>query len=232
MVFDIIFNRRERHRIIFLGALIALLLTFGLTAIARIYTVLPLDLWFTRELQEHQWALIARFMYAISIFGYMPWSVITIPTGALIALWLAGWRAAFYLPFITGIQGLINLAIKAAIGRPRPVSNLVEVFVPEQGYSFPSGHVMFYTVFFGFLIFLVLTNVLNRRLRQLLVIVFGGLILLVGPSRIILGSHWLSDVTAAYLISTVILVFAIEFYLEYVVPAFKRHALEARDQKL
>lgn len=215
-VSTILINRQQRHRLIFIGALLSLLPIFGLTAIARIYTVLPLDVWFTRELQEHQLALLARIMYAVSIFGYTPWSAPTIIIGSLLAWRIAGWRAALYLPFITGVQGLANLAIKSAIGRPRPITDLVEVFVSEHGYSFPSGHVMFYTVFFGFLVFLVITHVTQPWLRWPLAIIFGGLILLIGPARIILGSHWLSDVTAAYLLSLIILVFAIEIYLEYV----------------
>lgn len=206
---------KDRHRLIFIGSLIALILSLVLTGVAQVYNVLALDVWFTRELQQQR-SLIVQFMYAVSIFGYTPWSAITIPVGSLIALWLAGWRAALYLPLITIVQGVINLSIKAAIGRPRPVSSLVEVFVAEQGYSFPSGHVMFYTVFFGFLVFLTLTHVTNKALRYGLVAFFGGLVLLVGPSRIILGSHWLSDVTAAYLLSLIILVFAIEFYLHYI----------------
>lgn len=207
---------KDRHRLIFIGSLIALILSLVLTGVAQVYNVLALDVWFTRELQQQQRSLVVQFMYAVSMFGYTPWSAISIAIGALIALWLAGWRAALYLTLITIVQGVINLSIKAAIGRPRPVSSLVEVFVAEQGYSFPSGHVMFYTVFFGFLVFLTLTHVTNKALRYGLVAFFGGLVLLVGPSRIILGSHWLSDVTAAYLLSLIILVFAIEFYLHYI----------------
>ncbi len=207
---------KDRHRLIFIGSLIALILSLVLTGVAQVYNVLALDVWFTRELQQQQRSLVVQFMYAVSMFGYTPWSAISIAIGALIALWLAGWRAALYLTLITIVQGVINLSIKAAIGRPRPVSSLVEVFVAEQGYSFPSGHVMFYTVFFGFLVFLTLTHVTNKVLRYGLVAFFGGLVLLVGPSRIILGSHWLSDVTAAYLLSLIILVFAIEFYLHYI----------------
>ena len=61
-------DRRRRDLLLRLGV-IAFVVVVALASIARVYTVLPLDVWFTRELQENQYALVARVMYAISIFG-------------------------------------------------------------------------------------------------------------------------------------------------------------------
>jgi membrane-associated phospholipid phosphatase len=211
-------DTRRRHRLVAVGVLIALCLAGALTLIARIYTVLPLDVWFTQELQERQWASIAPVMYGVSIFGYTPWSWLTVAVGTGLVGLLAGWRDGLYLLAITAGQGLINVAIKTSVGRPRPIYGIVEVFVAEHGFSFPSGHVMFYTVFFGFLLFLTLVRGPRNPIRWLLSATFLTLILLVGPARIVLGSHWLSDVMAAYLLSLVILVLAIEVYLNVVAP--------------
>lgn len=211
-------DERLRHRLILVGALLMLLVVASLTVVARLYTVLPFDVWVTRELQEDQWDVVARLMYAVSIFGYTPWSTVTVAVGASMVAFLLGWRDGLYLLLITVGQGLVNAAIKRAIGRPRPIDTLVEVFVPEHGFSFPSGHVMFYTVFFGFLLFLVLARMPASRARWLLGIPLAAVVLLVGPSRIILGSHWLSDVVAAYLLSLVILVTSIEGYLRFLTP--------------
>jgi len=215
----LIYNDRHRHRLIVIGALLALLVVATLAVLARLYTVLPFDVWFTRELQGHQWALVAQGMYAVSFFGFTPWSAITVGVGTLATGLLLGWRDGLYLLLITIGQGLINALIKSTIGRPRPIDTLVEVFVPAQGYSFPSGHVMFYTVFFGFLVFLALIRMPATWLRWLLIAPLAALILLVGPSRIILGAHWLSDVIAAYLLSLVLLAAAIEGYLYALAPA-------------
>ena len=154
----LIYNSQRRHRLMLAGALLALALVAALTLLARPGSVLPADLWFTQELQAHQWALVARLMYAVSIFGYPPWSALTVAFGTALVWLLLGWCDGLYLLVISAGQWLVNALIKRTVGRPRPIDTLVEVFVPEQGFSFPSGHVMFYTLFFGFLLFLVLAR--------------------------------------------------------------------------
>ncbi len=215
---ELIYNPRWRHRLLLVGGLLALLAVAALTLLASFYAVFPLDVAFTQELQEEQWALVAQLMYIVSLVGYVPWSWVAVAAATLLVGALLGWRDGLYLLLITVAQGLINGLIKRAIGRPRPIDTLVEVFVPEHGFSFPSGHVMFYTVFFGFLLFLVLTRMPAGPWRWVAGLPLAALVLLVGPSRIILGAHWLSDVLAAYLLSLVILVAAIEGYIHLLTP--------------
>jgi membrane-associated phospholipid phosphatase len=77
---------------------------------------------------------------------------------------------------------------------------------------------MFYTVFFGFLFFLAWTRLPYSLWRVVVMALTGGLILLIGPSRMYLGAHWLSDVIAAHLLGFIILAFGIEFYLRHLAP--------------
>ena len=102
--------------------------------------------------------------------------------------------------------GVVNSLVKSLIRRPRPGEDLVDVFEVLMSFSFPSGHVMFYTILFGFVCYLAYT-LLKRTLQKSLILgVFGIFILLVGVSRIYLGQHWASDVLGAYLLGGLILV--------------------------
>lgn len=99
---------------------------------------------------------------------------------------------------------LLNLLLKAAFMRPRPV------FVPPLAaagyYSFPSGHAMVSLVVFGMLAYLLILDVQNRRARILIVFAAALLVVLVGISRMYLGVHYFSDVVGGYLAGTVWLV--------------------------
>ncbi|MEI7769341.1 MAG: phosphatase PAP2 family protein, partial [Chloroflexales bacterium] len=122
------------------------------------FPVSPFDLAPTRALQAISNTRFLQFMVLVSLLGSMPWSAITVAVGVLLVSVLLGWKDGGYLLLLTAVQAVANQLIKRAVGRPRPLSTLVDVFMPVAGNSFPSGHVMFYTVFFGFLLFLALTR--------------------------------------------------------------------------
>jgi undecaprenyl-diphosphatase len=103
--------------------------------------------------------------------------------------------------------------VKDLVQRPRPTPNLVNVFATLKSYSFPSGHVMFYLGFFGFIWFLAFSLLKPSLKRILLLAFFGILVVLIGVSRIYLGEHWASDVLGSYLLGSLTLVAIIQFYL-------------------
>jgi len=109
-------------------------------------------------------------------------------------------------------SGTINSLVKGIIQRPRPGADLVDVFEVLMSFSFPSGHVMFYTILFGFSSYLLFTLLKASIWRRFILGVFGIFILLVGISRIYLGQHWASDVLGAYLLGSLILVGVILLY--------------------
>ena len=96
--------------------------------------------------------------------------------------------------------------------RPRPSADLVNVISQLRDYSFPSGHVLYFTAFLGFLVFLVYTLLKNSWWRTLLMVVLGGMVALIGLSRIYEGHHWASDVLAAYLLGSVWLTLSVYVY--------------------
>ncbi len=230
----LVHDDRYRQGVLFVVSLLAFAIVAALAAFVRLYQMLPFDLTVTREFQELQGTWFLDLMIYVSSFGYMPWSAITVTVGTVLIGILLGWKDGAFLLGATIVQGLINLGIKTAIGRTRPSTSLVDVVRQATGNSFPSGHVMFYTVFFGFLFFLAWTRLPNSLLRWLALAFTGVLVLLVGPSRIFLGAHWLSDVIAAYLMGFIVLGFTLEFYLRYhapTTPEQQEGAMHAYDEK-
>jgi membrane-associated phospholipid phosphatase len=126
------------------------------------------------------------------------------------------WReAAILVGVVLVAQALCALSAQL-VGRPRPSTELIQLRIdPEEiaGFpSFPSGHTVHYTAFFGFLGFLALTTVKPRALSWSLASVLGGLVILVGPARIYLGAHWLSDVVGGYLLGGAVLAGGVHLY--------------------
>jgi len=83
----------------------------------------------------------------------------------------------------------------------------------KTSFCYPSGHVFNYVLFGGFLLFLTLKFVKNSRWKRIVGALLSLIIVLVGPSRIYLGAHWLTDVVGAYLLGfsfLIIIVFAYE----------------------
>ncbi|HTP03326.1 MAG TPA: phosphatase PAP2 family protein [Anaerolineales bacterium] len=205
--------RRRYRTVVFQGALIAASSTFAfLTLLAKTTPFFPLDLQITRDIQLVSNPAFAALMTAISWPGFPPQSFV-IP--ALVAALLYGlglhWEAVAAL-IVAVTSSTIDVLIKDLIQRPRPAADLVHVLRILNSYSFPSGHVVFYTAFFGFLFFLAFVLLKRSLRRTALLIFFGVQVLLVGASRIYSGEHWASDVAGAYLLGSLILVANIAFY--------------------
>jgi undecaprenyl-diphosphatase len=71
-----------------------------------------------------------------------------------------------------------------------------------DGTSFPSGHVLAYTAFYGFLIRLLEIHANPGMLRRVLKGSLLAMLGFVGLSRVQRGHHWASDVLASYLLGS------------------------------
>jgi len=94
--------------------------------------------------------------------------------------------------------GALNQLLKYIVQRPRPNEFRL---INESGYSFPSGHSMASTAFYGFFIYLIYKKVKNKKLKIILITLLTILIILIGTSRIYLGVHYTTDVIAGFLVS-------------------------------
>ena len=91
--------------------------------------------------------------------------------------------------------GVLNKTIKYIFRKPRPS---FEHLVVQGGYSFPSGHAMGSTIMYGGLLVVLFYLVKSKGIRTLFALLFVGLILLIGISRIYLGVHYPSDIIGGY----------------------------------
>lgn len=132
---------------------------------------------------------IARFFAAMgSGFVLAPLTV-----GLVVALWLRGQRWWSLFIGAAGLGGImISQSVKRLIDRQRPVwdNPLHELTSP----SFPSGHSM--AGVYGYVAFGIVAWFLVNRALGVVLMVFG---LLMGPSRVMFGVHWPTDVLAGWL---------------------------------
>jgi membrane-associated phospholipid phosphatase len=169
-----------------------------LSVIARYTQFFPGDMAITAALQKQRNPWIRRFMVAISEIGFPKLSVpLTIGVAGIFLALRFRLEAIFIL--LTTSSNLLNALVKRLIKRPRPTKELVTVVRVINEPSFPSGHVMHYTNFFGLLIYLLATNWRSGTLRNILIAICTALIVFIGPSRVYLGAHWPSDVMAGYI---------------------------------
>ncbi len=105
------------------------------------------------------------------------------------------YRLTVYLA-VTGLGALaLDPTIKLLVGRLRPV--VPTPFAMAPGNSFPSGHALDATVFYGVML-PVFLPIIPPRLRKLAVGLVVTLVLLVGFSRVAIGVHYPSDVVGGW----------------------------------
>jgi len=102
-----------------------------------------------------------------------------------------------------------NVLLKNFFTRPRP--NVVWL-IEETGFSFPSGHMMASTIFYGLCIYFLHQSDFSKIIKILGTIFFVFLILSIGLSRVYLGVHYMSDILGGFLFSMCILNFGVFFY--------------------
>jgi undecaprenyl-diphosphatase len=205
--------KREYRTYLFQIGLVAVVGAFAtLTVLVKTTPSFPIDLKITQMLQSFNSPIFAAFMSLISWPGFSPQSFI-IPLFIVLAWYWFGfhWEAVASL-VATIFVPLVNVIVKDYIRRPRPGVDVVHVFSILNSYSFPSGHVMYYVGFFGFMWFLVYTLYKRSWRRTALLILLGIFIAFVGASRIYLGQHWPSDVLGAYLLGSLTLAVILWFY--------------------
>jgi membrane-associated phospholipid phosphatase len=146
---------------------------------------------------EHRTGWLTLVMRNVTWLGS---SWILVPT--LVALTLVfwwrgrrGWVPLFY-PWAAYLGAVVLYGlVKPLVARPRPPSG--EMIGAASGFAFPSGHATQAVATWG-MVALVLLSGWPARARAALIAGAVAVALLVGVSRVYLGTHWLTDVLGGY----------------------------------
>lgn len=174
--------------------------------------LLPFDLSVSRYVQTFHHPIFIWFMEQLSWWGEPEHFIFILAITCAFLIFTNLYRQ-FLLLFISTVSaGLIGYALKYLIARPRPPLYLVRVSTYTTEASFPSNHVLVFTVFFGLLIYFTFRSSLKDWLKIILVTIFGLFVFFISVSRIYLGAHWFTDCLAGYLIGASILYIVNKLY--------------------
>ncbi len=177
----------------------------------------------TRAVQSIRLPGLQAFMLAVSGFGNVPKFAFVVA----VALLACGRRGEAVWLTWSGLGGwFLSLQLKGLIAYPRPTADVVAVFHEWDNASFPSGHVVFYVCFFGFLFFIARERLARGSLtRRLVLSVTVLLVALVGLARVYLGEHWPSDMPGSYVLGGLWLALSLKLYRRF---NFSREAAPLR----
>lgn len=153
-------------------------------------------------------------MKAVSWFGRIRVSAVLVACSALYFLLLKRKKDALLL-LSTLLSGGIAWVLKTLINRPRPTKDFVSILEETHYQSFPSGHVLFYTVFFGALIFILIRTIKKYPpLKISGILICLAMIFLGAVSRVYLGAHWFTDVLGGFMVGIIFLLIAGNIYFQ------------------
>lgn len=170
------------------------------------------DIAISRSLQEINSQVFNQVMWFVTSLGNQPMMVFLVATATLILFFSGLRREAVISSLSAALSTLSGSFIKLLIDRPRPSAGMVKVSVWLSDKSYPSNHVLVFTVFFGFLLYLLFQKYRRNLTGVILVILLFLLIASIGISRIYLGAHWATDVFGGYLLGVIWLIATIRFY--------------------
>ncbi|HKP35272.1 MAG TPA: phosphatase PAP2 family protein, partial [Pyrinomonadaceae bacterium] len=173
-------------------------MTAALAAIAEdVHNNEPLtitDIKFSNWLHVHhvRWLTTALWLIT-STHSSTVISIVAFPIG--LYLWRRRerfWLAVLWISVYGG--NILNKLLKFAFHRTRP--KFTDTVQTLTSYSFPSGHTMAATVFYGALAMFLISKRPHWPSRIVAAAIALLMIVLVALSRVYLGAHYLSDVLA------------------------------------
>jgi membrane-associated phospholipid phosphatase len=157
------------------------------------------DLGVERWVQAAAWGPLVP---AMETTNWVAGSRQAVTAGLLVALSLLVWRnlgLAIKMAVSLGLASGLGAILKPVLHRPRPSPSLVHVPEPAAGWSFPSGHAIFYGWMAAVLVLLVAPRVPPRY--RPLIWAAAAVVAAVGClGRVWAGVHWPTDVLGGLLV--------------------------------
>nr|WP_104695190.1 phosphatase PAP2 family protein [Helicobacter salomonis] len=141
------------------------------------------------------------YVQFISVATFFAWSKFTLTLAALVGLFYIFvqrdkvFGLFFFLSIVLGETTL--KVLKLWIARPRPSTN-GEIHL-AHGFSYPSGHALAASLFYGSLLVLVCVSSMETRTKWALSLILLLWIYLMMYTRVYLGVHYPTDVLGGFL---------------------------------
>lgn len=142
---------------------------------------------------------LTPLVIGLSWFGSVKGEIVVL---IVCSLWLLlryrDWRKMLLIT--TALAGAIiwNTILKHLFERPRPE---LEHLMDASGYSFPSGHAMMTSAFYGMITFLLWRYYQKKgqhKAAKWIVFIGAMFVLLMGLGRVYLGVHYTTDIVAGF----------------------------------
>ncbi|MDQ2885008.1 MAG: phosphatase PAP2 family protein [Chloroflexota bacterium] len=203
----------KRNRLLIASSVLQFALFVPVAVWARKHPHPPSELAATHVFQHKRSSFLQKLVQGISgiVGSAVLLNALVLPAALL--LWKRNWRLEAILTVgISWLGVLVRVVVAQFIKRPRPSPALVAMSDDKKTKSFPSGHVCSSVDFWGWLAAISLIRGTTPWHKALAA--FATLCLvIVGPSRVYLGDHWVTDVLGGYLFGGGWLALCLELYL-------------------
>lgn len=145
----------------------------------------------------------------MQVFSFLGAHKFLIPANIVLIAYFVIKKHRWYsikVPVVALSSLLLMFFLKYLFHRERPMSPLL---AGAMGFSFPSGHALMSTTFYGLLIFIVYESVKNKFIKWGLIAALCILVLFIGISRVYLRVHYASDVIAGFCVGVTWLLLSI-----------------------
>lgn len=172
----------------------------------------PIDLKITGIIRTLTNPFLDKATSTITWFGEAPQCFIIMFLSGL-ALFCARYRWEAVVLVVSPLLSIgLDMLLKLIIRYPGPMVPEGAEVVRVSYYTFPSGQVILYIAFFGFVFYLIESYMKISWKKTALLIFLGILIVSDGFCRIYQGAHWISDVIGAYIFGSMFLIITIQIY--------------------